>query len=164
MCPFSRVMSSSHFYLCGPDPCPGTCPPLGLSHWGHSRQDGVQLWRCVWFPFWPCHFLAMHSAQVTYFFCASVFCGIPAYPVPLGCGKHVKLTRKKCSIREFPGGPVVRTLYSHCQGPGFSFWRIRELGTPQALQHSQTDKKQKAWLAPCPGQSRRSMSGGYDYY
>ena len=24
--------------------------------------------------------------------------------------------------REFPGGPVVRTLRSHCQGPGFDPW------------------------------------------
>ena len=26
------------------------------------------------------------------------------------------------TFREFPGGPVVRTQRSHCQGPGFGPW------------------------------------------
>ena len=28
----------------------------------------------------------------------------------------------KIKLREFPGGPVVRTPHFHCQGPGFSPW------------------------------------------
>ena len=28
----------------------------------------------------------------------------------------------KCIQRGFPGGPVVRTLHSHCPGPGFNPW------------------------------------------
>ena len=42
-------------------------------------------------------------------------------------------------IRDFPGGPVVRTLCSHCQGPGL----IPGWGTkiPPAVLHGQKKKK-----------------------
>ena len=29
---------------------------------------------------------------------------------------------QKWFVGDFPGGPVVRTLHFHCQGPGFNPW------------------------------------------
>ena len=29
---------------------------------------------------------------------------------------------EQCNVREFPGGPVVRTLSFQCRGPGFDPW------------------------------------------
>ena len=37
-----------------------------------------------------------------------------------GTVNRIILCIKKC--REFPGGPVVRALHFHGQGPGFSLW------------------------------------------
>ena len=39
----------------------------------------------------------------------------------------------------FPGGPVVKTLHFHCQGPGFGVFQVRELRT-----HMQKKKKKKS--------------------
>ena len=36
--------------------------------------------------------------------------------------KTTTTTKKKTSSRDFAGGPVVRTLRSHCQGSGFNPW------------------------------------------
>ena len=36
--------------------------------------------------------------------------------------KTTTTTTKKTSSRDFAGGPVVRTLRSHCQGSGFNPW------------------------------------------
>ena len=30
--------------------------------------------------------------------------------------------KKKEKMKEFPGSPVVKTLHSHCLGPGFNPW------------------------------------------
>ena len=51
---------------------------------------------------------------------------------------------KQQKFREFPGGPVVRTLHFHCCGPGL----IPGWGTkiPQATQHGQKKKKEKLML------------------
>ena len=46
-----------------------TPPPPELSHWGHGRQTVCSYRDACGSP-WPCHFLAVRSAQVTYFFCA----------------------------------------------------------------------------------------------
>ena len=50
----------------------------------------------------------------------------------------------KKNLREFPGGPVLRTPHFHCQGPG----SIPGQGTkiPQAAQHDQKRKKKKKIL------------------
>ena len=32
------------------------------------------------------------------------------------------ILKKNQTTCEFPGGPVVRTLHSHCRGPGFDPW------------------------------------------
>ena len=45
-------------------------------------------------------------------------------------------SRKKIN-RDFPGGPVVKTLCFQCQGHGFDPW----LGIPHAMQHGQKIKK-----------------------
>ena len=41
-----------------------------------------------------------------------------------GQGKKARLTSEmvNSTSREFPGSPVVRTPFSHCQGPGFNPW------------------------------------------
>ena len=36
--------------------------------------------------------------------------------------KGEKTDQREHGQREFPGGPVVRTLHSHCRGPGFNPW------------------------------------------
>ena len=38
-------------------------PPLRVIPLGTRQAGGVQLWRCVWFPFWPCHFLAVQPRE-----------------------------------------------------------------------------------------------------
>ena len=43
---------------------------------------------------------------------------------------------KPCRPWEFPGGPVVRTACSHCQGPTWNPWS--EIRAPQAMRHGQT--------------------------
>ena len=43
--------------------------------------------------------------------------------------------------REFPGSPVVRTLYSHCQGPG----SVPGQGT-KISQAAEWDQKEKKWM------------------
>ena len=45
----------------------------------------------------------------------------------------------KSIVREFPGGPLVRTPCFHCQGPGFNPWSGK-LG-PCKLRHGQKKKK-----------------------
>ena len=42
-------------------------------------------------------------------------------------------------MREFPGGPVVRTQRFHCCGPGFNLWSGTKI--PQDIQCSQKKKK-----------------------
>ena len=37
-------------------------------------------------------------------------------------GERLKGFPLKSEIREFPDGPVVRTLCFHCQWPGFNPW------------------------------------------
>ena len=44
------------------------------------------------------------------------------YPVRNHNGKEYLKKKKKNICREFPGGPVVRRLCFHCQGPGFNPW------------------------------------------
>ena len=36
--------------------------------------------------------------------------------------KKLKKINKNTIGREFPGGPAIRTLYFHCQGPRFNPW------------------------------------------
>ena len=33
-----------------------------------------------------------------------------------------KKKKKKVMLRDFPGGPVAKTLRSQCRGPGFDPW------------------------------------------
>ena len=45
-------------------------------------------------------------------------------PILGGWGGKARLTSEmvNSTSREFPGSPVVRTPFSHCQGPGFNPW------------------------------------------
>ena len=46
--------------------------------------------------------------------------------------------------REFPSGAVVRTLCSHCQGPGFNPWsRNLDLTSPAAAKKKKKKKERK---------------------
>ena len=47
--------------------------------------------------------------------------------------------------RDFPGGPVVKTLRSQCRGHGFDPWSKIKLGTkiPHAVQRGQIKKKKE---------------------
>ena len=39
------------------------------------------------------------------------------------CHRHsLEYKKKKYPIRGLPGGPVAKTLHSHCRGPGFDPW------------------------------------------
>ena len=40
----------------------------------------------------------------------------------LSVSKTQTYSIKNPVVREFPGGPVVRTLRFHCRGPGFDPW------------------------------------------
>ena len=35
---------------------------------------------------------------------------------------HLKAPNSKTFFRDFPGGPVVKTLHFHCRGHGFDAW------------------------------------------
>lgn len=35
---------------------------------------------------------------------------------------HLQVVMENVCFRRFPGGPVLRTLHFHCQGPGFNPW------------------------------------------
>ena len=73
-------------------------------------------------------FLAKHSLNMHH-----QICGKSALPTPLGCTrggivsvqKHTPVTplhswtHQPTHLRDFPGGPVVKTPRSQCRGPGF---------------------------------------------
>ena len=40
---------------------------------------------------------------------------------------YSRLFSQDVHIRDFPGGPVVRTRCFHCRGPGLDPWSVREL-------------------------------------
>ena len=60
----------------------------------------------------------------------------------IGClNNHFKFSVSKNKILgEFPGGPVVRTPHSHCQGPGFN------PSSGSHKQHSAAKIKWSSWL------------------
>ena len=59
----------------------------------------------------------------------------------MGPGRTQLKSGKNNNIREFPGGPVVRTQHFHCQGQGsIPGWGIKIL---QTMRHGQKNKKER---------------------
>ena len=56
---------------------------------------------------------------------------------------RIEQRHRKQMLREFPGGPVVRTSHSHCQWPRFHPSLVREL---KSYNLSSTAKKTKQML------------------
>ena len=48
--------------------------------------------------------------------------GLVAVSVAAILVSHLQVVMENVCIRGFPGGPVLRTLRFHCQGPGFNPW------------------------------------------
>ena len=53
---------------------------------------------------------------------------------------HDNCCLKEKTMQDFPGGPVVKTLLSHCRGHRFNPWLGNEYTTCQAMQ----EKKKKS--------------------
>ena len=57
--------------------------------------------------------------------------------------------------REFPGGPVVRTSHSHCQGPGFKLWSgnwdsTSQVTWPKKKSRITTPSHDSNWITSTP--------------
>ena len=51
----------------------------------------------------------------------------------------------KGAFGAFPGGLVVRTLNSHCEGPGFSLWLGNKIQVMQCCQKQINKLKEMNW-------------------
>ena len=55
---------------------------------------------------------------------------------------EIHIREQRGSWGEFPGGPVIRTLYSHCRGCGFNPWS----GNYDRSSHEARQKKKRGKL------------------
>ena len=61
----------------------------------------------------------------------------------LNTTKTDMLAKLKIQLRDFPGGPVAKTLPSQCRGPGFNPWSGNQ------VPHAAIQSSQQATKTPC---------------
>ena len=89
------------------------CPPWGDLSWPRDRTRISHVHLRWWVGSLPLTPLGKPLYHLSPYLNVENECG--------ECRQTMGLVLNK-PLREFPGGPVVRTLHFHCWGPGFDHW------------------------------------------